>query len=154
LPGQFDQFSEDDLRAAAMKLEKIARKVNDAFLRVGSLDQDRLLPAMAEVYAEILRFDLHTREKFSQALEDKRVKTLAQGSVVMTCVMGAAVALTEFKRMPKPVSGSFLQRGLERLKGASSHPASLAGLSVAGFYGLMGRGLFLRARKAVKGKAH
>lgn len=154
MPGQFEQFSEDDLRAAAMKLEKIARKVNDAFLRVGNVDQDKLLPAIAEVYAELLRFDQHTREKFSQSLEDKRVKTLAQGSVIMTCVMGAAIALTEFKRMPKPVSGSFLQKGLVRLKTASSHPATLAGLSVAGFYGLMGRGLFLRAKKAVKGKAH
>lgn len=135
-----------------MKLEKVARKINAAFLRVGNVDQEKLLPVLTEVYSEILRFDDHTRRQFAAALEEKRVKTLAQGSVIMTCVMGAAVALTEFKRIPKPVAGSILQKGLAKLQAASSHPMSLAGLSIAGFYGLMGRGLFLRAKTAVQGR--
>lgn len=151
MPSPFGQFTEEDLRVAAMKLEQAAKKVNSAFLRVGNVDQEKLLPALVNLYSQILRFDDFSRKKFQDSLEEKRVKTLAQGGVIMSCVMAAAVALTEFKRAPKPaISESILQKGLVRLKGVSSHPMSLAGLSLAGFYGLMGRGIFLRAKTAVQ----
>ncbi len=144
----FENFSQDELHAAAMKLEKVVKSVNSTLLKVGYVDQEKLMPAVVDVFCEILRFDSFTKKKFEQSLEDKKVRTLSQGGVIMTCVMTAAVALSELKHVPKPIQQNLLQKGLTKLKGASSHPMTLAGLSLAGFYGLMGRGLFLRAKGA------
>lgn len=150
--GPFEQFSYEELHAAAMKLEKVARNVNGALLKVGFIDQDKLIPAVIGVYSEILRFDTYTKTKFEQSIEDKKVRTLSQGGVIMTCVLGAAVALTELKNAPKPTQQNILQKGLAKLRASSSSPVTLAGLSLAGFYGLMGRGIFLRAKTASQSK--
>ena len=150
--GPFEQFSHDDLHAAAMKLEAVVKKFNSALLKVGYVDQDKLVPAMIDVYSELLRFDDFTKKKFERSIEEKKVRTLSQDGVIMTCVLGAAVALTELKGVPKPIQQNYLQKGLSKLRTVSSHPLSLAGLAVAGFYGLMGRGLFLRAKNATESK--
>jgi hypothetical protein len=144
----FENFSQEDLHAAAMKLEKVVKSVNATLLKVGFIDQDKLMPTVIDVYSEILRFDSFTKKRFEQSIEEKKVRTLAQGGVIMTCVMTAAVALSELKNLPKPVQQNLLQKGLAKLKEKSSHPMTLAGLSLAGFYGLMGRGIFLRAKSA------
>lgn len=144
----FENFSQEELHAAALKLEKVVKSVNATLLKVGFVDQEKLMPAVVDVYCEILRFDTFTKKKFEQSLEDKKVRTLSQGGVIMTCVMTAAVALSELKQVPKPIQQSIVQKGLTKLKGASSHPMTLAGLSLAGFYGLMGRGIFLRAKSS------
>jgi hypothetical protein len=148
MSGPFENFSQEDLHAAALKLEKVVKSVNAALLKVGFIDQDKLMPTVIDVYSEILRFDSFTKRRFEQSVEEKKVRTLAQGGVIMTCVMTAAVALSELKNLPKPVQQNLLQKGLHKLKEKSSHPMSLAGLSLAGFYGLMGRGIFLRAKSS------
>jgi len=144
----FENFSQEELHAAALKLEKVVKSVNAALLKVGLVDQEKLMPAVVDVYCEILRFDSFTRKKFEQSLEEKKVRTLSQGGVIMTCVMTAAVALSELKLAPKPTQQNFFQKGLSQLKGVSSHPVTLAGLALAGFYGLIGRGIFLRVKNS------
>lgn len=150
--GPFEQFSHEELHAAAMKLEKVARNINGALLKVGFIDPDRLIPAVVGVYSEILRFDKFTKAKFERSIEEKKVRTLSQDGVIMTCVLSAAVALTELKNTPKPTQQNLFQKGLTKLRETSTSPMTLAGLSLAGFYGLMGRGIFLRAKTATKSK--
>lgn len=150
--GPFEQFSDEELRAAALKIEQAARKLNAAFLKVGFVDGQQVLPAVIEVYSEMLRFDGVTKANFTRSVEEKRVQTIAQGNVIVSCVLCAAVALSELKKSPKPAQPTYVQKQLLKFRDASTNPMSLAGLSLAGFYGLLGKGVFRRAKQTVDKK--
>ena len=132
-----------DLKILAEKLEAAFAAANDAVLRAVGIDPEHLTEAVAAVQTKLLGFDEHAARRFREALEEKRVKTLSQGNVVMTCVLSSAVALSEFKGQPKLAGGaavSPLTKGLDVLRDRSTNGISLGLFAFASFYALLGRG--------------
>ncbi len=129
-----------DLKILAQKLEAAMNATNDALLRAAGVQGDALVDAFAALQVRLLRLDTHGERRFREALEEKRVKTLAQGNIFMSCVMTSAVALSEFKSQPRQAAGGRLARGLERLKDRSTNPVSLSAFALTCFYSLLGKG--------------
>ena len=129
-----------DLKILAEKLEAALAAANEAILRAVGTDGEHVGEFVADVQAKLLGFDEHARRRFHEALEDKRVKTLSQGNVVMTCVLSAAVALSEFKSQPRLAGAGGLSRSLDTLRDRSTNGVSLGLFAWATFYALLGRG--------------
>lgn len=140
-----------DLRQLALKLEAAFARANSALLKVSGVTPDEVLETFARVQGKILGFDDHALTRFRGALEEKRVKTLAQGNMFMTCVLSSAVALSEFKRQPRLARATILQRRLDRLRSKSTNPVALGILASASFYALLGKGAWIRWRKGTRG---
>jgi hypothetical protein len=134
----------EDLRALAMKLEETFQKAHAKLLSALALEPDTLLETLSGIQAKALGFDEHEVRRFQEALEEKRVKTLSQGNVFMTCVLSSAVALSEFKKLPKAASAGFFRRRLEAFKGQSTNGLSLSVFAFSSFYALLGRGAIKR----------
>ncbi len=98
----FENYSQEELHAAALKLEKVIKSVNATLLKVGFVDQEKLIPAVIDVYCEILRFDAFTKKRFEQSLEDKRMQR--KGSMLVNYSPLPDHALPNFFR---PVSFFF-----------------------------------------------
>lgn len=150
MPGKFyGDPSFEDLRILAQKLEAVIARTNKALLKAAAIEPGEALAAFSEVQATMLRFDDHGRRRFQEALEEKRVRTLAQDNLLMTCVMSAAIALTQFKQQPRTAQGNFLEKSLAHLRSRSTRPVSLGAFALASFYAVMGRGVVkhVKARK-------
>lgn len=131
----------ENLRLLAQKIEAAATAANKAMLKGAKLTPEQALDAVASVQAKMLRLDDHATRRFKEALEEKRVRTLSQDSLVMTCVLAAAVALSEFKHQPRRVSGSWLDRPLEALRERSTTGLGLGAFAMATLYAVLGRGV-------------
>jgi hypothetical protein len=129
-----------DLRQLAQRLEAALNRANETLLKAAGVGPEDVLDAFARVQGKMLGFDDHGTKRFHEALEEKRVKTLSQGSVVMTCVLSAAVALSEFKSQPRHTAGTAVERGLDRVRDKSTNGISLGLFALASFYGVLGKG--------------
>ncbi len=134
----------DELKALAAKLEAAFQKAHAKLLAALQLEPDTVLETLTGIQAKALGFDAHESRKFQEALEDKRVKTLSQGNIFMTCVLSSAVALSAFKNAPRAASPGFVRKRLERFKGRSTSGVSLSVFAFSSFYALLGRGAIKR----------
>ena len=134
----------DDMRQLALKLEAAFAKANAAVLKAIALEPEAALASLAEIQGKILGFDDHGKKRFREALEEKRIQSLAQGNLFMTCVLASAVALSEFKSQPRAVASGPVRRQLDRLRGQSTNGLSLGAFAFASFYALCGKGALSR----------
>lgn len=136
------QWSDDipfaELQAIAQKLEEAARRLNQRLLASAGLGPDELLPAFIETHAALLRFDEFGKKRLAQAVEEGRVHTLSGGNLFMTCVLSSAIALSEYKKLPRPVQSRFAPQ-LKFLKDNSTGVPALTMMAFASFYALIGR---------------
>lgn len=132
------------MKALAAKLEAAIQKAHAKLLQAILLEPESVLETLTGIQAKALGFDEHEKRRFHEALEEKRVKTLSQGNIFMTCVLTSAVALSEFKKMPRAASPGFLRRGVEVFKGKSTNGLSLGVFAFSSFYALLGRGAIKR----------
>ena len=148
--------SYEDLRTLALKLEAAFNAANGKLLHAAGVTHETLVDRLAEVQAKLLRFDAHARRRFADALEEKRVKSLAQGNVFMACVLCSAVALSEFKNAPRPAASGALGRRLDSLRRRSTNGLTLSAFTTASFYTLLGKGALdhLGARRQRKTIQH
>lgn len=131
----------EDVERIAEKLEKAVAKANLALHKLAYLKPGEALEAIAATQAKMLRFDTHTTQRFNEALEEKRVRTLAHGDIVMTCVLSAAVALSEFKRQPQLVPSQRSIRLLTRIQKYSTTSLGLLTFATLTFYTILGVGI-------------
>lgn len=134
----------EDLKALAQKLEAAFQKAHAKLLAALALEPDTVLDTLTGIQAKALGFDDHEKRRFAEALEEKRIKTLSQGNIFMTCVLSSAVALSEFKNTPRAASPGFVRRRLETFKGKSTNGLSLSVFAFSSFYALLGRGAIKR----------
>ncbi len=123
---------------------------NKRLLALAAIEPDELVGVFSSVHAKLLRLDSHGQAALDQALEAKRVQTLAQGNLFMTCVLSSAVALSEFKRLPRKPPSGLLNNSLNSIKDFSTQPASLGVYTVACLYALIGQGVWRRIRLSRK----
>ena len=134
-----------DLEALARKLESALHATNDALIKLAQLDPQLLVESFAQTQGKILGFDNHGMRRFLEALEEKRVKTLAMGNLFMCCVLTAAVGLSEFKKQPHLAGGaSFFRRRLDKLRTHSTNSLALAALASASFSAVIGQGAWYK----------
>lgn len=136
----------EHLQQLAKKIEKIAAASNAALLKGAQIEPGQALDVVSEVQATMLRLDDHGKRRFREALEEKRVRTYAQESLIMTCVLASAVALTEFKKQPRKLSLGLLDKPLAILKDRSTTGLGLSAFAMATFYAVMGRGVARRVK--------
>jgi hypothetical protein len=130
----------EDLEQIARRIEAIIDRAQIAVIKLADIKSGEVLETFFDVQSAMLRFDELGREQFRHLLEEKRVKTLAHESLVMTGVMSSAVALTVFKNQPKTVSDAPLERILVRVRKGSTHPLTLITFAIASLYAVIGRG--------------
>lgn len=148
----------EDLEHIAKKIEAMIDRAQIAVIKLADIKSGEVLETFFDVQAAMLRFDEPSRKQFKQLLEEKRVKSLAQESLVMTGVMSSAVALSIFKNQPKVVSDAPLERIFSRVRKGSTHPLTLVTFAVASLYAVIGRGALrqvsrLHAHRSIKIKA-
>ncbi|MCX6109124.1 MAG: hypothetical protein NTZ90_05900 [Proteobacteria bacterium] len=136
-----------DFRVLAQKLEAALSASNRLLISLASLTPEAVLPAFKAAQGQILGFDEHAMERFAVALEEKRVVTLSQNNIFMTCILSSAVALSEFKIQPQKADGGFLAKSLNKLRQHSTTSLSLGALAWASFYTVMGKGLLVHAKQ-------
>lgn len=142
----------EHLRVLAQKIEAAATAANKAMLKGAKLTPEEALDAVASIQAKMLRLDDHATRRFREALEEKRVRSLSQDSLVMTCVLASAVALSEFKHQPRKVSASLLDRSLEALKERSTTGLGLGAFALATLYAVVGRGVTTHVKERRRAK--
>jgi hypothetical protein len=135
-----------EMEALARRLEAAVAATNEALLKLAGIDSENIVAAFAETQGQLLGFDDLAMQKFRQALEDKRVTTLAMGNVFMTCVLSSAVALSEFKRLPQRSTGHSLLRRLDRLRTHSTNGLALAAFAWSSFYAVLGKGTWRKVK--------
>jgi hypothetical protein len=131
----------ENLKILAEKIEAVVSAANRGLLKGAKLTPEQALDSVATVQAKMLRLDDHGMRRYREALEDKRVRSLSQGNLVMTCVLASAVALSEFKHQPRRISGSWLDKPLAVLKERSTTGLGLGAFSLATLYAVLGRGI-------------
>jgi hypothetical protein len=131
----------EDVERVAEKLERAVAKANLALHKLADIDPGDALKVFIEVESKLLRFDSHATKRFEEALEEKRVRTLAHGDLVMTCVLSAAVALSEFKKQPHTVTATKSAKLLSRVRQYSTTSFGLLTFATLTFYTVLGRGV-------------
>lgn len=149
----------EDLEHIARRIEAIIDRAQIAVIKLADIKSGEVLETFFDVQSTMLRFDELSKEQFRILLEEKRVKTLAHESLVMTGVMSSAVALTVFKNQPKPVSDAPLERILTRVRKGSTHPLTLVTFAIASLYTVIGRGALrqvsrLNSHRSIKIKSN
>lgn len=142
----------ENLQEIAKRLEKVAKATNDALLKGANIEPGKVLEVVAETQAKMLRLDDHGKRRFVEALEEKRVRTFAQDSLVMTCVLSSAVALREFKNQPRRVDHSLFAAPLTRLREKSTTGLGLGAFALATFYAVVGRGVTRHLKNKARGR--
>ncbi len=138
----------EDVEKIAEKIEKAVAKANLALHKLAHIEPGEALKAFAETEGKLLRFDAHTQKLFEEALEEKRVRTLAHGDMVMTCVLSAAIALSEFKKQPQTVASQRSTQVLARLQKHSTTSFGLLAFATLTFYTVLGEGVGKYASEA------
>lgn len=145
-----------EMEELARKLEAFLGKVNAKFLHEARIDPDSVAQVFVETQATLLQFDEAARARFSDAVEEARVKSLARDNFLMSCLLTSAVALKQFKREPRSASLTGLRRKLAgALKDASTGKTALWMVTLASFYAVLGSAAYKRlvelrtAKKAV-----
>jgi hypothetical protein len=136
----------------ARRIEAVVAKSNELMLKIAAGDATKIWDEVIEVQAKLLRLDSFAKRGFKEALEEKRVRTLAHSNLVMVCVLASAVALSQFKHHPKPATRGMTARIVKKLRLHSTNGVSLAALSLTTFYALMGRGLLKTIRLKTRQK--
>lgn len=131
-----------DLHMLASRLEALVSATNGVLLKATGLSAETIVGAFAQVQVDLLRLDEHGRVNLQRALEEKRVQTLAQGNIFMACTLVSAVALSEFKRLPRATAvgpSGWLRRAYGRMQDHSTTPASLGAFATVSFYTLLAK---------------
>jgi len=134
------ELTMEDLEQIARRIEALIDRAQIAVIKLADIKSGEVLETFFEIQSSMLRFDDLSKEQFRQLLEEKRVKSLAHESLVMTGVLASAVALTVFKNQPKVVSEAPLERIFHRVRMGSTHPITLVTFSMASLYAIIGRG--------------
>ena len=134
-----------DLEELAQRLEALLTRVNARFLQVARIDPEGVVQVFVETQAKLLQFDEAAQQRFHEAVEAARVKTLARNSFLMSCLLTSAIALKQFKSEPKRVS----QRGIFGkiagvLKSRSTGATALWSFTLASFYAVVGSAAYKR----------
>ena len=134
-----------DFKVLAQKLEAALTASNAFLIKLANLNPEGVLPAFSLAQAHMLGFDAHAMQRLQEALEEKRVVTLSQGNIFMTCILSAAVTLSQFKQQPQQTQGGLLARSINKLRQHSTNSLSLGAFAWASFYAVMGKGLLFKA---------
>ena len=137
----------EDVERVAERLERAVAKANLALHKLADIEPGEALKAFVEVESKLLRFDSHASKRFEEALEEKRVRTLAHGDLIMTCVLSAAVALSEFKKQPQAVTASKSEKILSRARRYSTTSVGLLAFATVTFYTVLGIGIRHHAKE-------
>ncbi len=148
----------EDLEQIARRIEAMIDRAQIAMIKIADIKSGEVLEAFYDVQATMLRFDEAGRKQFKDLLEEKRVRSLAQESLVLTSVLSAAVALLVFKNQPRTVSEAPLERIFDRVRRGSANPLTLVTFSIASVYAVIGRGAVrqvtrLSGRRSIKIKS-
>jgi len=135
-----------DFKVLAQKLEAALTASNALLIKLANLSPEAVLPAFSLAQAQMLGFDVHAMQRLQEALEEKRVVTLSRGNIFMTCILSAAVTLSEFKNQPLQTQGGLLARSLNKIRQHSTNSISLGAFAWASFYAVMGKGLLFKAK--------
>ncbi len=153
------QFSDEEMQRLAKRLEEVISKAHTALVWAAAAPADDVVEAFVVAQQRLLGFDDFTSRRFREALENQRVKTLAQGNIFLTCALTSAVALTTAKEAPRPVARNMIEQGRNYLLGKSPSPLSLFTFAVTCFYAVLGQGAKFRfkntlsqARKTIHSK--
>ena len=135
-----------DMEELARRLEEVFRQASVTVLRASGVSAEKMVDAMIDLQASILRFDDFAKKGLWQAAEDKQVRRLAADNVFLGAVLTSAVALSEYKKAPRNVSQPD-SKAVRQLRRLSTTVPSLFLLSSATIHGLLGRSLLRRARQ-------
>lgn len=94
----------EELEQIARRIEAMVDRAQLAVIKLADIKSGEVLDTFFDVQANMLRLDEAGRKQFKEMLEEKRVRSLAQDSLVLTSVLSAAVALLVFKNQPRTVS--------------------------------------------------
>ena len=138
----------EDVERIAEKIEKAIAKANLALHKLAYIEPGEALKVFADAEGKFLNFDTHAQNHFEAALEEKKVRTLAHGDMVMTCVLSAAVALSEFKKQPHIVTPQKTSPLLAGIQKYSTTSFGLLAFSTLIFYSILGVGVSKHAQEA------